>query len=98
MENKTDFLKEGRIGNLKNDSLSLIQARQNALHQTATALEYVISLQQLSEELNSQNQGNIRDAKMCLVDSMVYLAIASSDGDYKKSKELLAEYGLEDMI
>ena len=39
MENKTDFLKEGRIGNLKNDSLSFIQARQNALHQTATAYD-----------------------------------------------------------
>ena len=98
MENKTDFLKEGRIGNQKNDSLSLNQARQTALHQTATALEYVISLQQLSEELKMQNLGNIKDAKMSLVDSVVYLAIASADGNYKKTKELLAEYGLEDMI
>ena len=98
MEKKTDFLKEGRIGNLQNDSLSLIQARQNALHQTATALEYVISLQQLSEELNTQNLGNIKDAKMSLVDSMVNLAIASADGNYDKIKVILAEYGLEDMI
>ena len=98
MEKKTDFLKEGRIGNLQNDSLSLIQARQNALHQTATALEYVISLQQLSEELNTQNLGNIKDAKMSLVDSMVNLAIASADGNYDKIKVILAVYGLEDMI
>ena len=98
MEKKTDFLKEGRIGNLQSNSLSLIQARHNALHQTATALEYVISLQQLSEELKTQNLGNIKDAKKSLVDSMVCLAIASADGSYKRTKKILAEYGLEDMI
>ena len=98
MEKKTDFFKEDRIGDPKKDSLRLKKARKEALNQTAKALECVISLQKLSEELHASNIGNIVDTKKSLVDSMVYLAIVSSEGDYARIKKTLAKYGLEDTV
>lgn len=32
------------------------------------------------------------------IDAMVNLAIASSDGSFAKTRDILSEYGLEDMI
>lgn len=98
MEKKTDFYNEDRIGDLKKDSLRLKKARKEALNQTAKALECVINLQKLSEEQDTPNIGNIVDTKKSLVDSMVNLAIVSSEGDYARTKKTLAEYGLEDTV
>ena len=72
--------------------------QKNSLSQTACALECIISQQRLSEQLEVPNIGNIVDAKKSIVDSMVNLAIVSSAGDYNKTREVLAEYGIEDMI
>ena len=72
--------------------------QKNSLNQTASALECIIYQQKLSEELKVPNIGNIVDAKKSIVDSMVNLAIVATDGDYIRTREVLAEYGIEDMI
>ena len=72
--------------------------QKNSLDQTASALECIISQQKLSEQLKVPNIGNIVDAKKSIVDSMVNLAIVATDGDYDRTREVLAEYGIEDII
>lgn len=41
---------------------------------------------------------NFITLKNDVIDAMVNLAIASSDGSFAKTRDILSEYGLEDMI
>lgn len=95
---KTVKLCESCPNDYMDASEQLKHFQKNSLEQTASALECIISQQRLSEQLEVPNIGNIVDAKRSIVDSMVNLAIVASDGDYDRTKEVLAEYGIEDMI
>lgn len=93
-ENKCDSLSK------KNgDTIAqLHHAQKTALDDTATALQSIIRQQQLTEAIDTSHQGNVTDAKKDVIDAMVNLAIASSDGSFAKTRDILFEYGLEDMI
>ena len=65
---------------------------------TAKALQSIISQQKLTSEIKDQRYGNVLEAKKDVVDAMVNLAIASSEGSHTKTREILSGYGLEDMI
>lgn len=70
-----------------------------ALDSCAIALRYILFLQEEARKSESSNQGNLLDAKKSIIDAMVNLAIVASQGcGYDKIKEILSEYGLEDMI
>lgn len=79
-------------------SQQLSQARRAALDDTAKALQSIISQQKLTSEINDQRYGNVLEAKKDVVDAMVNLAIASSEGSHSRIKEILSGYGLDDMI
>ena len=81
------------------DSLQQLSlARRAALDDTAKALQSIISQQKLTSEIKDQRYGNVLEAKKDVVDAMVNLAIASSEGSHTKTREILSGYGLEDMI
>ena len=76
----------------------LHRAQKTALDDTATALQSIIHQQKLTIQLEDSAVGNVTDAKKDIIDAMVNLAIASSEGSYTKTKEILAGYGLDDIV
>ena len=98
MKQSKGFKSEDQKGNDTTQTTSLEQVQRRSLDTTAAALQSVIEQQKISEQNISPNGGNILIAKQDLVDAMVNLAIASSHGSYAKTRNILSEYGLEDMI
>ena len=98
MKQTKGFKSEDQKGNDTTPTTSLEQVQRRSLDTTAAALHSVIEQQKITEQNNAPNGGNILIAKQDLVDAMVNLAIASSHGSYTNTRNILSEYGLEDMI
>lgn len=98
MKEKTGILSEGSTSESGERSASLQLVRREALDNTAIALKSVIRQQQVTRSYGAQCEDNILIAKKDMVDAMVNLAIASSDGSHSRTKSILSEYGLEDMV
>ena len=74
-------------------------AQKVALDDTANALQSITELEKLAIDTNQPNKGNVLDAKQDLWDAMVQLGIVASNGEgYAKIKEILSNYGLEDLF
>lgn len=77
----------------------LKNAQRVALDDTASALQSITELEQLASKTKQPNTGNIRNAKEALGDAMVQLGIVASNGEgFAKVKEILSNYGLEDLF
>ena len=74
-------------------------AQKVALDDTANALQSITELEKLTNDTKQPNKGNVLDAKQDLWDAMVQLGIVASNGEgYAKIKEILSNYGLEDLF
>ena len=98
MKQKKGLKSEDQKGKDTTQTNSLETVQRRSLDTTAAALQSVIEQQKITEQNNAPNGGNILIAKQDLVDAMVNLAIASSHGSYTNTRNILSEYGLEDMI
>lgn len=98
MKRKKGLKSEDQKGKDTTQTNSLETVQRRSLDTTAAALQSVIEQQKITEQNDAPNDGNIRMAKQDLVDAMVNLAIASSHGSYTNTRNILSEYGLEDMI
>ena len=99
MKRKITDLSCGTIQSMEEKTAQLHHAQKVALDDTANALQSITELEQLAIETNQHNTGNIRDAKQDLWDAMVQLGIVASNGEgYAKIKEILSNYGLEDLF
>ena len=98
MKRKKGLKSEDQKGKDTTQTNSLETVQRRSLDTTAAALQSVIEQQKITEQNNATNGGNILIAKQDLVDAMVNLAIASSHGSYTNTRNILSEYGLEDMI
>ena len=84
---------------MEEKTAQLHHAQKVALDDTANALQSITELEQLAIETNQHNTGNVREAKQDLWDAMVQLGIVASNGEgYAKIKEILSNYGLEDLF
>ena len=99
MKRKITDLSCGIIQSMEEKTAQLHHAQKVALDDTANALQSITELEQLAIETNQHNTGNVRDAKQDLWDAMVQLGIVASNGEgYAKIKEILSNYGLEDLF
>ena len=99
MKRKITDLSCGTIQSMEEKTAQLHHAQKTALDDTANALQSITELEQLAIETNQHNTGNVRDAKQDLWDAMVQLGIVASNGEgYAKIKEILSNYGLEDLF
>lgn len=99
MKRKITDLSCGTIQSMEEKTAQLHHAQKVALDDTANALQSITELEQLAIETNQHNTGNVRDAKQDLWDAMVQLGIVASNGEgYAKIKEILSNYGLEDLF
>ena len=99
MKRKITDLSCGTIQSMEVKTAQLHHAQKVALDDTANALQSITELEQLAIETNQHNTGNVRDAKQDLWDAMVQLGIVASNGEgYAKIKEILSNYGLEDLF
>ena len=69
-----------------------------AMDSCANALQLILFLQKESVVDNDVNQGNLLDAKKCIIDAVVNLAISASGRNHDETREILSAYRLEDMI
>ena len=70
-----------------------------AMDDTANALQSISELEQLATKTKQPHTGNILYAKMDLWDAMIQLGIVASNGEgFAKVKEILSNYGLEDLF
>ena len=77
----------------------LKHAQKVAMDDTANALQSISELEQLATKTKQPNTGNILDAKKDLWDAMIQLGIVASNGEgFAKVKEILSNYGLEDLF
>lgn len=94
----TDF-SCGTIQSMGEKAAQLHHAQKVALDDTANALQSITQLEKIAIETNQHNKGNVIDAKKDLWDAMVQLGIVASNGEgYAKIKEILSNYGLEDLF
>ena len=99
MKRKITDLSCGTIQSMEEKTAQLHHAQKVALDDTANALQSITELEQLAIETNQHNTGNVREAKQDLWDAMVQLGIVASNGEgYAKIKEILSNYGLEDLF
>ena len=75
----------------------LHQARITALDSTATALQTIIKQHELTEGTGERGLQDIEAALNSAEDALFYLATASTVDDIDKTRELLKEYGREDL-
>ena len=98
MKRKKGLKSEDQKGKDTTQTNSLETVQRRSLDTTAAALQSVIEQQKITEQNDAPNDGNIRMAKEDLEDAMVNLAIVASNGHgYAKVKEILADYGLDDI-
>ena len=76
----------------------LHQIRVGALDSTASALKNIIKQQELTEEIGEEGIRDIEAAVSSAEDALFYLASASTVDDIDKTRELLKEYGREDLM
>ena len=76
----------------------LHQIRVGALDSTASALKHIINQQELTEEIGEEGIRDIEAAVSSAEDALFYLASASTVDDIDKTRELLKEYGREDLL
>ena len=77
----------------------LKHAQKVAMDDTANALQSISELEQLATKTKQAHAGNILDAKKDLWDAMIQLGIVASNGEgFAKVKEILSNYGLEDLF
>ena len=76
----------------------LHQIRVGALDSTASALKNIIMQQELTEEIGEEGIRDIEAAVSSAEDALFYLASASTVDDIDKTRELLKEYGREDLL
>lgn len=99
MKRKITDLSCGTVQSMEEKTAQLHHAQKVALDDTANALQSITELEQLAIETKQHNTGNVRDAKQDLWDAMVQLGIVASNGEgYAKIKEILSNYGLEDLF
>ena len=99
MKRKITDLSCGAIQSIQERTAQLHHAQKVALDDTANALQSITELEQLATETNQPNKGNVLDAKQDLWDAMIQLGIVASNGEgYAKIKEILSNYGLEDLL
>lgn len=80
------------------DNQELHHARIHALDTTASALEKIIRQHELTEETGERGLQDIEAALNSAEDALFYLATASTIDDIDKTRELLKEYGREDLL
>ena len=98
MKQKKGLKSEDQKGKDTTQTNPLETVQRRSLDTTAAALQSVIEQQKITEQNDAPNDGNIRMAKEDLEDAMVNLAIVASNGHgYTKVKEILADYGLDDI-
>ena len=85
-----------RLTGCENEHLH--QARISALDSTATALQTIIKQHELTEETGERGIQDIEAALNSAEDALFYLATASTVDDIGKTRELLKEYGREDLL
>ena len=76
----------------------LHQIRVGALDSTASALKNIIKQQELTEEIGEEGIRDIEAAVSSAEDALFYLASASTVDDIDRTRELLKEYGREDLL
>ena len=76
----------------------LHQIRVGALDSTASALKNIIKQQELTEEIGEEGIRDIEAAVSSAEDALFYLASASTVDDIDKTRQLLKEYGKEDLL
>ena len=76
----------------------LHQIRVGALDSTASALKNIIKQQELTEEIGEEGIRDIEAAVSSAEDALFYLASASTVDDIDKTRQLLKEYGREDLL
>ena len=76
----------------------LHQIRVGALDSTASALKNIIKQQELTEEIGEDGIRDIEAAVSSAEDALFYLASASTVDDIDKTRQLLKEYGREDLL
>ena len=76
----------------------LHQIRVGALDSTASALKKIIKQQELTEEIEENGLRDIEAAVSSAEDALFYLASASTVDDIDKTRQLLKEYGREDLL
>lgn len=76
----------------------LHHARIDAIDSTASALEKIIRQHELTEESGERGLSDIEAALSSAEDALFYLASASTVDDMQKTKELLCEYGRNDLL
>ena len=74
-------------------SQQLMQARSEALDQTAAAYRCILKQHELTIEEEIEGMHEIGDAVSCAEEAIFYLAIASSEDD-QEAKQILDGYGL----
>ena len=82
----------------KCEDKSLHQIRVGALDSTASALKNIIKQQELTEEIGEEGIRDIEAAVSSAEDALFYLASASTVDDIDRTRELLKEYGREDLL
>ena len=85
-----------RLTMCEDERLHLI--RVGALDSTASALKKIIKQQELTEEIGVDGLRDIEAALNSAEDALFYLASASTIDDIGKTRELLKEYGREDLL
>ena len=99
MKRKITDLSCGTVQSMDEITAQLHHAQKVALDDTANALQSITELEKLTSDTNQPNKGNVLDAKQDLWDAMVQLGIVASNGEgYAKIKEILSNYGLEDLF
>jgi hypothetical protein len=89
---------DNSVNHLSDGTNQLDEARRVALNDCSAALQSVIALQVLMNQVDADCKGNISDAKKDLLDAMVNITLSQAKGSYRRAKSILAEYGLEDII
>ena len=99
MKRKITDLSCGTVQSMEEITVQLHHAQKVALDDTANALQSITELEKLTNDTKQPNKGNVLDAKQDLWDAMVQLGIVASNGEgYAKIKEILSNYGLEDLF
>jgi hypothetical protein len=80
------------------DNQQLHNARIDAIDTTASALEKIIRQHELTEEAGERGLQDLEAALNSAEDALFYLATASTVDDIDKTRELLKEYGREDLL
>ena len=89
MKRKITDLSCGTVQSMEEKTAQLHHAQKVALDDTANALQSITELEKLTSDTNQPNKGNVLDA----------LGIVASNGEgYAKIKEILSNYGLEDLF